>query len=74
MTNIMTNRILTRLENQLCNNMEECMLMLPFFVESFETMEKLYDSMLFKYFEVYPNVNFIPDITKVTLVKEEREV
>jgi hypothetical protein len=54
--------------------MEECMLMLPFFVESFETMEKLYDSMLFKYFEVYPNVNFIPDITKVTLVKEEREV
>lgn len=64
--------MLDRIENNLCISMEESLLTQPFFVIPNEKMEKMYDSIIFKYFEVYHSINFIPDETKVTLALRPR--
>lgn len=70
----MNNDTIDAIENNLCIGLEESILVSPYDVYPNRRMEKMYDSIIFKYFEVYPTVNFIPDKAKVTLVRKEREV
>jgi hypothetical protein len=64
--------MMNRIENNLCISMEESLLTQPFFMIPNEQMEKMYDSIIFRYFEVYHSINFIPDETKVTLALRPR--
>lgn len=73
MASLIDDEMINRIEESVCIGMEEAMLQQPFFIVSNEKLNKMYDQMIFKYFEAYPAINFMPDSTKVTLVKNERE-
>jgi hypothetical protein len=64
--------MINKIENNLCISMEESLLVQPFFVIPNEQLEKMYDSLIFKYFEVYPSINFIENESKVTLALRQR--